>query len=73
MKNIFLCICIGVGAYEGFGYLKERKAEQAYRAFEAAFDVNPASGLVRDVHVSRANPPWRRLFEVGRDVRVDLD
>jgi hyaluronate lyase len=43
------------------------------RSFEAAFDVNPASGLVRDVHVSRANPPWRRLFEVGRDVRVDLD
>jgi len=44
MKNIFLCICIGVGAYEGFGYLKERKAEKAYSAFEASVPRNrPAS------------------------------
>jgi hypothetical protein len=31
------------------------------------------SGLVRDVQVSRIHLPWRRLFEVGFDVRVDLD
>lgn len=31
-----------------------------------------ASGLVRDVHVTHLHLPWRRLFEVGFDVRVDL-
>lgn len=28
---------------------------------------------VRDVHVSHIHLPWRRLFEVGFDVRVDID
>jgi hypothetical protein len=31
------------------------------------------SGLVRNVKVSHIHLPWRRLFEVGFDVRVDLD
>ena len=59
MKNIFLCICIGVGAYEGFGYLKERKAEQAYRAFEASVPRNrPASraGFVNAFHLDGIDP-----------------
>jgi hypothetical protein len=43
MKNMFLCICIGVGAYEGFGHLKERKAEQSYKAFEASVPSNRAA------------------------------
>ena len=32
-----------------------------------------ASGLVRDVRVSRIHLPWQRLFEVGFDVEVDLE
>jgi hypothetical protein len=32
-----------------------------------------ASGLVRDVRVSRIYLPWQRLFEVGFDVEVELD
>jgi hypothetical protein len=43
MKNLLLCICIGVGAYQGFGYLKERRAEQAYKAFEASVPSNRAA------------------------------
>jgi hypothetical protein len=35
-------------------------------------DVFVASGLVRDVHLSRIHLPWQRLFEVGFDVAVDL-
>jgi hypothetical protein len=36
-------------------------------------DLFARSGLVRDVLVSHIHLPWRRLFEVGFDVRVDLD
>jgi hypothetical protein len=36
-------------------------------------DLFVASGLVRDVHVSRIHLPWQRLFEVGFDVKVELD
>ncbi|HEY5078904.1 MAG TPA: DUF4127 family protein, partial [Opitutaceae bacterium] len=36
-------------------------------------DLFAGSGLVRDVRVSHIHLPWRRLFEVGFDVRVDLD
>jgi hypothetical protein len=32
-----------------------------------------ASGLVREVRVSRIHLPWQRLFEVGFDVEVELD
>jgi hypothetical protein len=31
------------------------------------------SGLVRDLHVDHIHLPWRRLFEVGFDVWIDLD
>jgi hypothetical protein len=30
-----------------------------------------SSGLVHDVHVDHIYLPWRRLFEVGFDVRVE--
>jgi hypothetical protein len=36
-------------------------------------DLFIASGLVRDVRVSRIHLPWQRLFEVGFDVEVELD
>ncbi len=36
-------------------------------------DLFVGSGLVRDVRVSHIHLPWRRLFEVGFDVRVDVD
>ncbi len=32
-----------------------------------------ASGRVREVRVGRIHLPWRRLFEVGFDVEVDVD
>ena len=35
-------------------------------------DLFVASGLVRDVHVDRIYLPWKRLFEAGFEVRVDL-
>jgi hypothetical protein len=59
MKNLFLCICIGVGAYEGFGYLKERKAEQSYRAFVASVPSNRAAskaGFVDAFHLDGVDP-----------------
>ena len=36
-------------------------------------DVFVNSKLVRDVRVSHVHLPWRRLFEVGFDVRADVD
>ncbi len=36
-------------------------------------DLFISSGLVRDVRVSHIHLPWRRLFEVGFDVRVELE
>jgi hypothetical protein len=36
-------------------------------------DLFVSSRLVRDVHVSHIHLPWRRLFEVGFDVRVEVD
>jgi len=36
-------------------------------------DLFISSKLVRDVSVSRVHLPWRRLFEVGFDVRVEFD
>jgi hypothetical protein len=36
-------------------------------------DLFVQSGLVRDVKVSHIHLPWRRLFEVGFDVKVELD
>jgi hypothetical protein len=59
MKNLFLCLCIGVGAYEGFGYLKERKAEQAYKAFEATVPRNrqaSRAGFVDAFHLNGIDP-----------------
>jgi len=35
-------------------------------------DLFVSSGLVRDVRVGRVHLPWRRLFEVGFDVSVEL-
>jgi len=45
------------------------------RLLRAAADLRSlfvASGLVRDVRVSHIHLPWKRLFEVGFDVEVDL-
>ena len=36
-------------------------------------DLFVASGLVREVRVSRIHLPWQRLFEVGFDVEIELD
>ena len=36
-------------------------------------DLFVASGLVRDVHFSHIHLPWQRLFEVGFEVKVELD
>lgn len=35
-------------------------------------DLFIASGLVREVRVTNIHLPWRRLFEVGFDVHIDL-
>jgi hypothetical protein len=43
------------------------------RAAAELGDVFIRSGLVRDVHVSDVCLPWQRLFEVGVDVKVELE
>ena len=46
------------------------------RLLQAAADLRSlfvASGLVRDVRVSHIHLPWKRLFEVGFDVEVELN
>jgi len=45
------------------------------RLLRAAADLRSlfvASGLVRDVRVSHVHLPWKRLFEVGFEVEVEL-
>jgi len=42
------------------------------RAAAGLRDLFVAPGLVRDVHVRNIHLPWRRLFEVGFDVEVEL-
>jgi len=43
------------------------------RAASGLRDLFVSSGLARDVHVDRVHLPWQRLFEVGFNVRVELD
>ena len=43
------------------------------RAAAGLRDLFVGSGLVRDVRVSHIHLPWQRLFEVGFDVKVELD
>ncbi len=43
------------------------------RAAASLRDLFVASGLVREVHVRHIHLPWRRLFEVGFDVEVELE
>lgn len=43
------------------------------RAAAGLRDLFVASGLAREVHVSRIHLPWQRLFEVGFDVAVELN
>jgi len=59
VKRAFLILCIGIGAYQGLGYLKERRAEQAYLAFQASEPRNrPASraGFVDAFQLDGINP-----------------
>jgi len=59
MKRAFLILCIGVGSYQALGYLKERKAERAYLAFQASEPRNrPASraGFVDAFQLDGINP-----------------
>jgi hypothetical protein len=68
----------------GLAPTMERLPDAAVEAVEAAVrehlvassgplrDTFIASGLVRDVRLAHIHLPWRRLFEVGLEVSVDL-
>jgi hypothetical protein len=53
--------------------VEDRVREHLSRAAAELRDLFIRSGAVRDVRVGRIHLPWRRLFEVGFDVEVDLD
>jgi len=59
VKKAFLILCIGVGAYQGLGYLKERKAQNAYAAFLASEPRNRTAsraGFVDALQLNGINP-----------------
>jgi hypothetical protein len=53
--------------------IERRLGENLGCSAAALRDLFIRSGLVRDVRVRQVHLPWRRLFEVGFDVRVDLE
>ncbi len=53
--------------------IERRVGAHLHRGASELRDLFVSSGLARDVHVDRVHLPWHRLFEVGFDVRVDLD
>jgi hypothetical protein len=53
--------------------IEEKVRTNLSQAATSLRDIFVASGLVREVHVSRIHLPWQRLFEVGFDVKVELD
>jgi len=53
--------------------VEARVDAELQRASAGLRDVFVRSGLARDARVSRVHLPWRRLFEVGFDVRVEVD
>jgi len=53
--------------------IEGRMASRMGLAAAALRDLFVSSGLVRDVRAGAFRLPWRRLFEVGFDVAVDLD
>jgi hypothetical protein len=53
--------------------IESRVADNLGRSAAELRDLFARSGLVCDVRVSRVHLPWRRLFEVGFDVQVDLE
>jgi hypothetical protein len=83
MKKVLLVLCIGVGAYQGFAYIKERRARQAYLAFVASEPKNRAAsnaGFVDAVQPDGINPMEVTVFfpvncplETGRRGRALID
>jgi Protein of unknown function (DUF4127) len=53
--------------------IEGRVAEELGLAGAGLRDLFVSSRLARDVRVSHVHLPWRRLFEVGFDVRVEAD
>jgi hypothetical protein len=53
--------------------IERRLGKNLGRSAAALRDLFIRSGLVRDVRVGHVHLPWRRLFEVAFDVRVDLE
>jgi hypothetical protein len=56
-------------------HLPEIERRLAVRLQSAAAELEQVfirSGLVKKVHISNIYLPWKRLFEVGFDVQVDL-
>jgi hypothetical protein len=65
MKRAILLICIGVGAYQTYGYWQERKAEREYREFEASEPKDrPGSraGFIEAVEPDGINPRIMTVF-----------
>ncbi len=55
------------------GDIEGRVGSHLGRAASDLRDLFVRSGLARDVHVDHVHLPWRRLFEVGFNVRIELD
>ena len=53
--------------------IEGRVAAQLGLAAAGLRDLFVSSRHARDVRVSHVHLPWRRLFEVGFDVRVEVD
>ncbi len=52
--------------------VEDRVRDRLMRAAAGLRELFVASGHVRDVRVGHVHLPWRRLFEVGFDVEVEL-
>jgi hypothetical protein len=59
VKKAFLLICLGVGVYQGYSYLQERRAERLHAAFEASMPRNrqaSRAGFIDAVEPEGTNP-----------------
>jgi hypothetical protein len=59
VKKAFLLICVGVGLYQGYRYLEERRVQRLHDAFEASEPKNRSgsrAGFIDAVEPDGINP-----------------